>query len=65
MLYCQDKMSKDFYTHFQNFVAGQIRQSKKYYFDHKFNAARNDKKQTWIIISNRINIKKCKVQKTL
>ena len=28
-LYCHNKIPKDFYTHFRNFVTGQIRRSKK------------------------------------
>ena len=49
---------KDFYTHFRNFVTGQIRRSKKDYYEHKFNAAKRDIKRTWRIISNIINTKK-------
>ena len=39
-LHCQNKILKDFYTHFRNFVTGQIRRSKKDYYEHKFNAAK-------------------------
>ena len=39
-LNCQNKNPKDFYTHFRNFVTGQIRRSKKDYYEHKFNAAK-------------------------
>ena len=49
-LYCQNKIPKDFYTHFRNFVTGQIRRSKKDYYEHKFNAAKSDIKRTWSII---------------
>ena len=56
-LYCQNKIPKDFYTYFRNFVTGQIRISKRYYFEHKFTAAKSDIKQT-CIINNIINTKK-------
>ena len=45
-LYYQNKIPKDFYTHFPNFVTRQIRRSKKDYYEHKFNAAKIDIKQT-------------------
>ena len=45
-LYCQNKNPKDFYTHFRNFVTGQIRRSKKDYYEHKFDAAKCDIKRT-------------------
>ena len=32
-LYCQNKILKDFYTLFQNFVTGKIRRSKKDYYE--------------------------------
>ena len=35
-LYCQHKIPKDFYTNFRNFVTGQIRRSKNYYYLHKY-----------------------------
>ena len=41
-LYCQNKISKDFYTHFRNFVTFQIRRSNKDYYEYKFNAAKSD-----------------------
>ena len=55
--YCQNKIPKDFYTHFRNFVTGQIRRSKKIYYEHNFNAAKSDIKRTWRIINNIINTK--------
>ena len=58
VLYCQNKIPKDFYTHSRNFVTGQIRRSRKDYYEHKFHAAENDIKQTWRIINNSINTKK-------
>ena len=57
-LYCQNKIPEDFYTHFRNFVTGQIRRSKKDYYEHKFNAAKGDIKRTWRIVNNIINTKK-------
>ena len=63
-LYCQNKIAKDFYTHFRNFVTGQIRWSRKDYYEHKFNAAKSDIKQTWRIINNIINTKNRKVENT-
>ena len=48
-LYSQNKIPKEFYTHFTG-VTGQIRQSKKDYNEHKFNAAKSNMKQTWRII---------------
>ena len=62
VLYCQNKIPKDFHTHFRNFVTGQIRQSKKVYYEHKFNAAKNYIQQTWRIINNIVNTKNCKVE---
>ena len=65
-LYCQNKIPKDFfYTHFRNFVTGQIRRSKKDYYEHKFNAAKSDIKRTWRIINNIINTKNSKVENTV
>ena len=64
-MYCQNKIPKDFYTHFRNFVTGQIRRSKKDYYEHKFNAAKRDIKQTWRIINNTINTKNRKVENTV
>ena len=64
-LYCQNKIPKDFYTHFRNFDTGQIRRSKKDYYEHKFNAAKSDIKRTWRIINNIINTKNGKVEITL
>ena len=64
-LYCQNKIPKDFYTHFRNFVTGQIRRSKKDYYEHKFNAAKRDIKGTWHIINNIINTKNRKVENTV
>ena len=64
-LYCQNKIPKDFYTHFRNFVTGQIRRSKKDYYGHKFNAANRDIKRTWRIINNIINTKHRKVEITV
>ena len=57
-LYCHNKIPKDFYTHFRNFVTGQIRRSKRDYYEHKFNAAKRDIKRTCRIINNIINKKK-------
>ena len=45
-LFCQNKIRQDFYTHCRNFVTGQIRRSKKDYYGHNFNGAKNDIKQT-------------------
>ena len=45
-LYRQNKIPKDFYIHFRYFVTGQIRQSNDDYYEHKFNAAKIDIKQT-------------------
>ena len=55
--YCQNKIPKDFFTHFRNFVTGQIRRSKKDYYEHNFNAEKSDIKRTWRIINNIINTK--------
>ena len=63
-LYCQSKIPKDFYTHFRNFVTGQIWLSKKDYYEHKFNAAKRDIKRTFRIINNIINRKNRKVKNT-
>ena len=62
VLYCQNKIPKKFFTHFQNFVTGQIRHPKKVYYEHKFNAANNDIKETWVIINSFINTKNRKVE---
>ena len=43
----------------------QIRLSKKDYYEHKFNAAKSDIKQTWRIMNNIINTKNCKVENTV
>ena len=64
-LYCQDKISNDFYANFRNFVTDWIRRSKKRCYEHKFNAARNDIQQTWLFISNIINTKNGKVENTV
>ena len=56
-LYCQNEIPKDFYTHLGNFVTGQIRRSKKDYYEHKFNAAKNDIKETCRIVNNIISTK--------
>ena len=64
-LYFQNKIPKDFYTHFRNFVTGQISRSKKDYYEHKSNAAKSDIKQTWRIINNIINTKNRKVENTI
>ena len=58
----QNKISRDFYAHFLNFVTGQIRQSKKVYYEHKLYAGKNYIKQTWrIILTQKIVRKKtCK-----
>ena len=54
------------YTQFRNFVtAWKIRQSKKDYYEHEFNAEENDIKQTWRIINNIINTKNRKVEYTV
>ena len=64
-LYCQNKIPKDFYTHFRNFVTGKIRRSKKDYFEHKFNVAKRYVKRTWRIINNITNTKNRKVEKNV
>ena len=66
-LYCQNKLPKDFYNHYfyTHLLTGQIRQSKKDYYEHKFNAAKSDIKQTWRIINNTINTKNYKVENTV
>ena len=60
--YCQNKILKDLYTHFQNFVTRQIIRSKKDYYEHKFIAAKNDVKATWRIVNNIINTKIRKIE---
>ena len=64
-LYCRNKIPKDFYTHFRNFVTMQIRRSKRDYYKHKFNAAKRDIKRSWRIINNIINTKNRKVENTV
>ena len=64
-LYCHNKISKYFYIHFRNFVTGQIRRSKKDYYEHKFNAAKSDIWQTWRIIINNIITKYRKEENTV
>ena len=54
------------YTHFRNFITGQIQRSKKDYYEHKFNAAKSYIKRTWSIINNIINtLKNLKVENTV
>ena len=50
------------YAHFRNFVTGLIRQSKRVYYEHKFNAAKKDIKPTRRSINNIINTKNRKVE---
>ena len=64
-LHCQNKIPKKIYTHFRNFVTVQIRRSKKDYYEHKFNAAKRDIKQTWRIVNNIINTKNRMVENTV
>ena len=64
-MHSQNTIFKDFYTHFRNFGTGQMRQSKKDYFEHKFNASKSDVKQTWRIIHNIVNTKNHKVENTV
>ena len=64
-LYCQNKIPKDFYAHIRNFVNGEIRRSKKDYYEHKLNAAKRDIKRTWCIINNIINTKNRRVENTV
>ena len=65
VLYGQNKIPKDFYTHFRNYVTEQIRRSKNHYYEHKFYAAKSDIKQTWGIVNNIIYTKDCKVEHTV
>ena len=64
-LYCQNKIPKDFYTHFRSFVTRQNRRLKKDYYEHKLNAAKSNIKRTWRIINNIINRKNRKVENSV
>lgn len=66
-LYHQNKIPKNLYVRFRNFVTYQIRHSRKQYFSNKFNEYKNNIRKTWQTIndiikprssSNKIGIKK-------
>ena len=50
LLHWSNVNPKDFSTNFRNYVNGQIRQSRSYYYENKFIAVKNDTEQTWRII---------------
>ena len=59
------KLQKIFILISENFVIGQIRRSKRDYYEHKFNAAKTDIMQTWRIINNIINTRNRRVENTV
>ena len=54
-LFKENKMSKENYARFRNFVNGLIRKSKKEYYDKLFEKYKNDIKSTWRTINSILN----------
>ena len=52
ILHQQNKISKELFTRFRNFVTSQIRDSKKQFFKHKFDKYKKDSKNTWRVINS-------------
>ena len=52
ILYRQNKISRNEFTSFRNFVTNQIRSAKKEYFNNKFEKYKDDSKKTWQTINN-------------
>ena len=65
VLYRQNKIPEDFYTHFQSFVPDQIRLSKTCIINIKSMVQKNNIKQTWCIINRIVNTKNHKVENIL
>lgn len=55
LLYHQNKIPKNLYVRFRNFVTHQIRHSRKQYYLNKFNEYNNNIRKTWQTINNIIN----------
>ena len=52
ILFKQNKVDRNFYFNYRNFVTNLIRISKKQYFEYKFHQFKNNSRKMWEIINN-------------
>ena len=64
-LYRQNKLPRDYYIRFRNFVTNQLRLAKLEYYNGKFNQLNRDSRGTWGVINNVIRPDRAKSNKQI